>query len=281
MHCRRSHRDAGSIPFTSLGVGEPPMGGFSRDLQLVRLATQRTLQLGDLAAQLPLTLALVPARERLQAALKQLVAPRVVERVRDLMLATDLLDGTVAAQPGQHDRDLLLGRPRPVLPLLAQPRLLVGRAAHAEPGTGRSLRGSAPPRPSRHSNSTTCQRGTGERGNKMALSGRLVTMDEHFTVIDDGVIYIDAGRIVAAQSASDDAPPGFEQTQPVAVQGTIYPGLIELHNHLSYDALQLWQVPKRYTNRDQWGGGGNPEYRPLISGPMSLIGPNPALMPGD
>ena len=28
------------------------------------------------------------------------LAPRVVERVRDLMLATDLLDGTVAAQPG-------------------------------------------------------------------------------------------------------------------------------------------------------------------------------------
>src|SRR5207244_1743222 len=64
------------------------------------------------------------------------------------MLATDLLHGTIAAQPGQHDRDLLLGRPRPVLPLLAQPRLLVGRAAHAEPGAGRSLRGSAPPRPS-------------------------------------------------------------------------------------------------------------------------------------
>src|SRR6266540_2335960 len=148
MHCRRSHRDAGSIPFTSLGVGEPPMGGFSRDLQLVRLATQRTLQLGDLPAQLPLTLALVPARERLQAALEQLVAPRVVERVRDLMLATDLLHRPVATQTGQHDRDLLLGRPRPLPPLLAQPRLLVGRAAHAEPGTGRSLRGSAPPRPS-------------------------------------------------------------------------------------------------------------------------------------
>ncbi len=116
-------------------------------------------------------------------------------------------------------------------------------------------------------------------GGKLALSGRLVTMDEHFTVIDDGVIYIDAGRIVAAEAASADAPAGFEQAHAVAVQGTIYPGLIELHNHLSYDALQLWQVPKRYTNRDQWGGGGNPEYRPLISGPMSLIGPNPELMP--
>ncbi len=67
-------------------------------------------------------------------------------------------------------------------------------------------------------------------GGKLALSGRLVTMDEHFTVIDDGVIYIDAGRIVAAQAASADAPAGFEQAHAVAVQGTIYPGLIELHN---------------------------------------------------
>ena len=48
-------------------------------------------------------------------------------------------------------------------------------------------------------------------GGKLALSGRLVTMDEHFTVIDDGVIYIDAGR-VAVQPASADAPAGFDQT---------------------------------------------------------------------
>jgi 5-methylthioadenosine/S-adenosylhomocysteine deaminase len=66
---------------------------------------------------------------------------------------------------------------------------------------------------------------------------------------------------------------------PVRLGGTAYPGLIELHNHLAYDALQLWQVPKTYTNRDQWGSGSNPQYRPLISGPMKLIGPDPELMP--
>jgi cytosine/adenosine deaminase-related metal-dependent hydrolase len=111
------------------------------------------------------------------------------------------------------------------------------------------------------------------------LAGRLVTMDEQFTVIDDGVLYLDAGRIVAAQDAAAPPPGGFEDVGVVDVAGTIYPGLIELHNHLAYDALQLWQVPKRYTNRDQWGSSGNPEYRPLISGPMKLIGPDPQLMP--
>ena len=116
-------------------------------------------------------------------------------------------------------------------------------------------------------------------GGKQALAGRLVTMDANFTVIEAGVLYLDAGRIVAAQPAAAPPPGGFESIAPVSVGGTVFPGLIELHNHLSYDALQLWQVPKRYTNRDQWGGAGNPDYRRLVSGPMKLLGPDPALMP--
>src|SRR3954471_2394833 len=86
-----------------------------------------------------------PCRPRLAAALEQLLPPAVVERLRDRMLTTDLLHLAVAAQAGQHDLDLLLRRPAPVLALLAQPHLLVGRAAHAEPAAGQSLRRYAPP----------------------------------------------------------------------------------------------------------------------------------------
>src|SRR5437588_11481186 len=39
------------------------------------------------------------------------------------MLPTNLGDRAIAAQPGQHDLDLLLRRPTPVLPLLTQPLL--------------------------------------------------------------------------------------------------------------------------------------------------------------
>src|SRR5439155_819346 len=118
---------------------------FPRDLELVGLATQRPLQLTDLPAQLPLAAALLLARQRLAAALEQLVAPRVEERVRDLMLTADVLHRPVAAQAGQHDLDLLLRRPTAVLALLAQPCLLLGRAAHPEPAAGQSLRRYAPP----------------------------------------------------------------------------------------------------------------------------------------
>jgi 5-methylthioadenosine/S-adenosylhomocysteine deaminase len=104
-------------------------------------------------------------------------------------------------------------------------------------------------------------------------------MDAKSKVIDAGVLYIDGGKIVGARAASADPPAGFGSVKPVDVRGTIYPGLIELHNHLAYNALQLWQVPKQYTNRDDWGGAKNPDYRRLISGPMKLIGPDPQLMP--
>src|SRR5437764_6602578 len=106
-----------------------------------------------------------------------------------------------------------------------------------------------------------------------ALQGRVVTMDAAHTVLDSGTIYIDAGKIVAVNPTGTPPPPGYEHVPIIRTQGTIYPGLIELHNHLSYNALQMWQVPQLYTNRSQWGG--TPEYRKLISGPMEVLGRTP------
>ncbi|MDQ3876079.1 MAG: hypothetical protein M3322_11150 [Actinomycetota bacterium] len=51
---------------------------------------------------------LLLAGQGLAAALEQLLAPGGVQRLRDLVLAADLLHRSVAAQAGQHDLDLLL-----------------------------------------------------------------------------------------------------------------------------------------------------------------------------
>ena len=108
-------------------------------------------------------------------------------------------------------------------------------------------------------------------GPKQALAGRVVTMDDAFTVIADGVVYIDQGRIVAIQARAQPAPAGFGGVEVLETGGTLFPGLIELHNHLSYDALPLWApVPKRFAHRGQWPD--SKDYRPLISGPMTVIG---------
>jgi cytosine/adenosine deaminase-related metal-dependent hydrolase len=108
------------------------------------------------------------------------------------------------------------------------------------------------------------------RSPRYALEGRVVTMDGADTVLARGTVYIDAGRIVAVTPTGAAPPAGQEDSPVFKTQGTIFPGLIELHNHLSYNALQLWAVPRRYTNRDQWAG--TPEYQKLISGPMKVLG---------
>lgn len=114
---------------------------------------------------------------------------------------------------------------------------------------------------------------------RFALSGRVVAMDASHRTIAKGTVYLEKGAIVAVQATAAAPPAGFEGVKRIAVGGTIYPGLIELHNHLAYNALRLWQVPKKYTNRDQWGSKRNKEYRPTISGPMTVLGKSPGLLP--
>ncbi|HZQ07989.1 MAG TPA: amidohydrolase, partial [Anaerolineae bacterium] len=82
-------------------------------------------------------------------------------------------------------------------------------------------------------------------GAKYALEGRVVTMNDAGDVLKRGTIYIDAGEIKAALPSNAPAPDGFEDAPIIKTGGTIYPGLIELHNHLSYNVLRLWDVPKQ------------------------------------
>jgi cytosine/adenosine deaminase-related metal-dependent hydrolase len=114
-------------------------------------------------------------------------------------------------------------------------------------------------------------------GPKYALRGRVVTMNGSRRVLEDGVLYIENGSLVSVIGNGQGRPAGFEKIKPVDVEGTIFPGLIELHNHLSYNALPMWKVPKKYQNRNQWAGV--PEYRQLISGPMQVLGRTPGLLP--
>src|SRR5262249_20403657 len=108
-------------------------------------------------------------------------------------------------------------------------------------------------------------------------SGRIVTMDQQFKIIDNGTLYGEKGSIVAVSEAGTPAPTGFESVHVVETKGTIFPGLIELHNNLPYNVLPLWDVPQKYTNRSKWQG--TAEYRKLVSGPMGILGRTPGLMP--
>src|SRR5690349_19869939 len=104
---------------------------------------------------------------------------------------------------------------------------------------------------------------------KFILIGRVVTMDAARTVLASGAVYIDGNTIKFVADASKPVPAGFETAKRIDTNGIIFPGLIELHNHLSYNILQLWSVPEKFSDRGQWQR--HPKYVQLVNGPMMQL----------
>jgi cytosine/adenosine deaminase-related metal-dependent hydrolase len=105
-------------------------------------------------------------------------------------------------------------------------------------------------------------------GPTYVLRGRIVTMTDAGVILD-GRIAIRRGRIVAVRPAGDPLPAGFGNARQVDTGATLYPGLIDLHNHFVYDYLTLWRVPREYANRDQWPR--HAEYKARVSQPTRAL----------
>ncbi len=89
----------------------------------------------------------------------------------------------------------------------------------------------------------------------LILTGRVVTFDPALPTLDRGAVYVsDDGLIEAVGPARDPPPAGYAAARRVVTRGEIYPGLIDLHNHLAYNFRPLWGPPRTtpYTRRDQW-----------------------------
>ena len=89
-----------------------------------------------------------------------------------------------------------------------------------------------------------------DAGPTFVLEGRIVTMSRRGVV--DGRLAIRSGRIAAIVASGEALPAALRAAPVVATQGTIYPGLIDLHNHYVYDIAPLWRVPRLYNDRSQW-----------------------------
>lgn len=108
---------------------------------------------------------------------------------------------------------------------------------------------------------------------KLALKGRVVTMDAARSVLRSGIVWIDGDTIAGVTPSETGRPEGFAGVAITDTKGTIYPGLIELHNHLAYNPLKLWRVPQPFFNRDQWPK--HPQYSQLVTRPMRALGSEP------
>jgi 5-methylthioadenosine/S-adenosylhomocysteine deaminase len=106
----------------------------------------------------------------------------------------------------------------------------------------------------------------------LALTGKVVTFDPAMPDLEHGVVYVDAGNVVGVRPAKDAAPSGLGPIERIHTKGVIYPGLIDLHNHLAYNYRSLWFPPRTepYTTRDQWPRASN--YGSEITRPTVALG---------
>jgi len=133
---------------------------------------------------------------------------------------------------------------------------------------------------------------------ELLLRGTVVTMDDAHTVIPGGNVLV-VGDTISAVWSGDTVPPGVDATRATVVEtgpeGLIFPGLINLHDHPSYDALPLWPPPSAhkqpalgrplgtepYANRYQWGAAGSPlgpaEIERRIENPQNILVADDAL----
>lgn len=105
-------------------------------------------------------------------------------------------------------------------------------------------------------------------GPTFVLRGRVVTMDKPGEALDDAQIVVRAGKIAAVVPSGNELPSEFASARVLDTHGTIYPGLIDLHNHFAYNIRPLWPLPRRYDNRGQWT---TPSYSAEVSQPVKTV----------
>src|SRR4051794_10820745 len=95
----------------------------------------------------------------------------------------------------------------------------------------------------------------------LVVRGKVVSFDDQSTVLADGAVYVQPndethrGCIEAVQPAGEAPPAGFDSAPTLHTDGVIYPGLIDLHNHVAYNVISLWiprDHPQPYVTRYQW-----------------------------
>lgn len=113
----------------------------------------------------------------------------------------------------------------------------------------------------------------------LAIRGRIVPLSADRSVsageLDAfaGTVWMGGDGMVSriTRAARSSVPPGFE-TAPVVDVGRslVFPGLIDLHNHLAYNTLPLWTEPTRprdkpFLHHNTWPGARS--YAPEVTWP--------------
>jgi cytosine/adenosine deaminase-related metal-dependent hydrolase len=89
-------------------------------------------------------------------------------------------------------------------------------------------------------------------------------------VLTNGRILVRDGSIVAVWRGA--TPSGVSTSGARVVRaGLIYPGLINLHDHSSYDVLPAWRPPAAYDYRYEWSVGSPATFERFVRNPHDVL----------
>ena len=111
------------------------------------------------------------------------------------------------------------------------------------------------------------------------LQGRVVPMTGPEDVIENGNIMVRDGEIVSVWADGELPPINTDNVSVFDTGATIYPGLIDMHNHLHYNTAPLWEMSPHsagqtnefggYENRYQWKN--HPDYSEHVTKPKNFV----------
>jgi cytosine/adenosine deaminase-related metal-dependent hydrolase len=110
---------------------------------------------------------------------------------------------------------------------------------------------------------------------RLVIAGRIVPLNETDPdAVFHGRVYVDdSGTIERVTAGNEAAPAGFDGAPVIDVgDAFVLPGLIDLHNHIGYNALPLWTEPTQKTafaHHDSWTRAAT--YQSSISWPANAL----------
>ncbi len=124
--------------------------------------------------------------------------------------------------------------------------------------------------------------GSGDRGTpgsvntlqarRYLLSATLVTMDESIPAMDRvfaGTLYVQGNRIIDLLRAGDPIPPYAVGAVAVNTRALIFPGLMNIHDHIGFNTIPHWNVPALMQDVSDWTS--LDDYRRHVRYPHDLL----------
>ncbi len=86
---------------------------------------------------------------------------------------------------------------------------------------------------------------------QLLFRGTICTLDDHNNVFPDGILWVSGNKIRSAVPSVAALPPAARKLPIINTGGIFYPGLIDLHKHITYDIHGPWFSQSRFTNRTE------------------------------